>query len=417
MPTPPAPIKIGPFNLGFNNRLPDHQLTVPKVGAFLRSAVNVDLDVQGTVKRREGFTLSAAGDDAHSLYSAGEIAYVVDGTTLFALTGSADALAKTPIREGLARGRRLSFTSMNLTTVYTDGASVRQLKWMSDMPLGVPKISPEPDVSATAGDLPEGDYQVCFTFFDANFQQSGSTVPVAVSGTGVAVSNLPAAFPAGVAGVMMFMTAPGGDVLFRTAVLDAPQTSLAVTSAPDLAEQCQTLLLNPMPGGSILRHAGGRLLVASGNFLFYSEPYSNLYDPTKNFIPFASEVTMVEPSGSGVFVATSDETYYLAGDVADAEMASKLPYGAVPGTSGSSPDNNHCWWMSSRGMVRGDESGNVKNVQEGSVAVNAALSGASLFREQDGNKHVVSSLSGTDASGASAYSYMQAEIVRKGTTL
>jgi hypothetical protein len=41
--TPLNPFKIGPFNLGVNNRLPDNHMEVPKVGTFLRPPVNAAL--------------------------------------------------------------------------------------------------------------------------------------------------------------------------------------------------------------------------------------------------------------------------------------------------------------------------------------------------------------------------------------
>jgi hypothetical protein len=415
--TPLNPFKIGPFNLGVNNRLPDNHMEVPKVGTFLRSAVNVDLSDPGTVKRREGFTLSAPGGDCHSIYSAGDAAYVVDGTALYALSGPPSSLVKTPVRTGMAPGQRLSFTQVNGLTVYTDGASVRSLSGALDAALGVPMMNPEPRVVAAAGDLPSGRYQVCFTYFNDQFQQSGSTTPVAVSGTGIEITGLPAAFPDGVTGVMVYMTAVNGDLLQLAEVLSVPQAGLSITAPPELTVPCQTLLMRPMPGGSIVRHSDGRLLVASGSRLYFSEPFSNLHDPSKNFIPLDADITMVEPLSSGVFVATGQDTFHIAGDITQAPLRSVLPYGAVRGTSGSAPDKKRCWWMSPMGLVYGDESGGVRNVQQDAVAIGQAGLGASLFREQDGQKHVVTSLFGTEPTSAAAYSYMQAEIIRKETIL
>lgn len=417
MTTPTSPVKIGPFNLGVNNRLPDNHMKVPKVGTFLRSAVNVDLSDPGTIKRREGFAVSAEGADCHSLHAANDVAYMVDGTVLYALTGPPADLTKTAVRSGLVPGRRLSYTDVNGATVYTDGSAVRRLSGTADTVLGVPTMNPEPNVAPTPGELPEGGYQVCFTYFDQEFQQSGSTTPVAIFGTGVAITGLPAAFPAGVVGVMVFMTSVNGDLLQLAEILPAPQASLTITSPPDLTAQCQTLLLHPMPGGDIVRFRDGRLLVAAGPILHFSEPYSNLYDPSEGYIRFASEVTLVEPLGTGVFIATADETFHIAGDITNSDLRTVLPYGAVAGTSGSAPDDQRCWWMSSRGLVYGDAQGGAKNVQQDAVAVSATQHGASLFREQDGHKHVVTSLFGVESAGAAAYSYMQADIVRKETTL
>lgn len=411
------PIKVGPFNLGVNNRLPDTELVVPKVGAFLRSGVNVDLTTPGTLKRRQGFDSALNGTDCHSLFARGDEAYVVDGTALYALSGDPGALVKTAVRTGLTPGQRLSYTMVNDDILYTDGSTLRRLSGAQDFPVSVPMLSPEPAVTAVAGSLPEATYQVCFAYVDANFQQSGSTTPIAVTGTGIAISNLPAAFPSDVAGVMVYMTPPNGDLLMLAQVLTAPQTTLNITSPPTLSGQCPTLLLRPMPGGSIVRHNNGRLLVASGKNLFYSEPFSNLYDPAKNFIPFSTTINVVESLTAGFYVATDDKTFYFGGDITNTPARVVLPYGGIAGTGGAYPDKLRCWWMSPRGLVQGDDAGNVKNVQEDNIAMNPAQLGASMFRERDGIKQVVTSLFGSDTTGATAYSYMQAEIVRKGITL
>jgi hypothetical protein len=73
--------------------------------------------------------------------------------------------------------------------------------------------------------------------------------------------------------------------------------------------------------------------------------------------------------------------------------------------------------MSERGMVMGTQDGQVANLQEKNVAVDPAIVGASLFREQDGMKQMVSSLFSPQSTVIAARSFMDAEIVRKETEL
>ena len=94
-----------------------------------------------------------------------------------------------------------------------------------------------------------------------------------------------------------------------------------------------------------------------------------------------------------------------------------LPYKAVIGTSGQVPNSNNVFWMSERGMVVGTQNGEVSNMQENKVAVEPALVGASLFREQDGMKQMVASLFGPQQTVMAARSYMDAEVIRKETSL
>ena len=73
--------EIGPFK-GENNRLPDFTLS-GKEGAFVRSAVNVDLSGAGTFKRRPGVERVVSGTDCHSIWAIDDHAYYVDHRTLY----------------------------------------------------------------------------------------------------------------------------------------------------------------------------------------------------------------------------------------------------------------------------------------------------------------------------------------------
>lgn len=412
--------KVGPFNLGMNNRLPSTELVIPKEGTFLHSAVNVDITTPGTVKRRQGTALVLAGTDVHSFWADRHDAYVVDGTVLYSLNEAADT--KTSVRTGMTPGRRVSYTRLNGNVIYTDGNVLRRLAGNIDAPFGVRRFDAEPRVAAGGvGTLVPGLYQVCFAYFDDNLQQSGTTVPVQVNvaaGQAIVITGLPAAFPADVGGVMVYMTPPNGDQLYLERALVAAATTLTISTVPQLGGRCQTLLMEPMPAGAIVRGSNGRLLVARGSYLHYSEPFAPaLCNPNKGFIAFDSDVTVIEPVKTGVFVATEDATYFLAGDIAEAELDKKLPYGGVLGSGGCAPDNLRCWWMSARGLVVANADGSVKNVQEDQVVVDPATAGASLYREKDGMKQFIATNFGAGISGAAAYDFMDAEVIRQGVTL
>ena len=420
MPTPSDTQKIGPFNLGVNTRLPDTQLKA-EGGTFLRSAVNIDISTPGTIKRRAGYARALNAVDAHSLYATENEAYFVDGTVLYRLSGTPTALVKTAVRTGLRPGQLLSYDTINERIIYTDGMTVRRLDGLADKPLGVATMERAPVVMAGGpGALPAGRYQVCFAYINAELEQSGTTQPVQVNvpeNGSIAISDLPAAFPSGVVGVAIYMTHPNGDQLYFYRTLTLAATTHTIPALSVLTGRAQTLLMRPLPGGSIVRHNNGRLLVAKGKVLFYSEPFAPaLHYPHKGFIPFDTDIAVVESLKTGTYVATQDASYFFQGDIADATAEKVLPYGAVPGTGGASPDRLKCWWMSVRGLVQATEQG-VVNVQEKNVAVNLANAGASMYREQNGLKQVVTSLFGTEATGASAYTFMEAEIIRKRTTL
>lgn len=396
---------IGPFS-GINNRLPDHQLGVVergrKAGDYLRNAVNVDLTAAGTLQRRKGSTLVVPGSDCHSLWSDGEQAFYVDGTNLKRFTGEV-------VATGLAYGRPVSFCKAPTSDViWTDGV---RLEAIDQGAVAVPTPNPAPTVTAsTGGALHAGHYQVCITAVAADGRESGSTWPVQVqvqdSGR-IEVSGLPGTL------VNIYVSPLNGDALYLTASTTASSYIIPVMGAQ--GAQCQTLNLRPLPAGRFVREYHGRLLVADGSGLYYSEPWAyGLYNPLRGYIPQAG-ITLLEPGQTGVYVATAGKTYWLSGlDVDQVERVSELlPYGAIEGSAAHLENSNDIAWFSVRGLVIGTQDGQVKNMQEENIAVGAAQAGATLYREQDGMRQLVAAVSGAQESRAAANSYMTMEVVRK----
>lgn len=118
---PKPPIKIGPFPLGMNNRVPDTRLGT-KDGSWLRSAVNVDLDESGFLSRRDGTTLVQAGTGCHSMWGDGEKAFYVDGGVLYQVTDQTEAFTRTVVTNGFAAGVPVSYGRVDEhTTYWTNG--------------------------------------------------------------------------------------------------------------------------------------------------------------------------------------------------------------------------------------------------------------------------------------------------------
>ncbi len=399
---------IGPF-AGINNRLPDHQLGIvergAKAGDYLRNAVNVDLTESGTLTRRKGVTMAQSGSDCHSLWSDEQGVYYADGDTLY-------RFPRDVVATGLPAGARVSFARLPTgECVWSDGSTINLVDKTVSAPLGIPVPNPAPIVSAAAGgSLRAGLYQVAVTTTNAAGEESGSTWPVQVSVPEDGVLQV-SGMPDGMKNV--YVSACNGDVLFLAVTTTASSYAFPVT--PAQGPQCPTLNLRPMPAGQIVRWFNGRLLAAVGPMLAYSEPFAPaLHNPARGYIPFASRIVLLEPCQTGVFVATADETFWLSGnDIDGAEVVRVLPYGAVDNAVARPENDNTVWWFSARGLVVGAQDGSVKNLQEDTVAVSPAQSGASLFREQDGNRQVISTLKGLETTVAAASSYFDAEIVRK----
>lgn len=405
----PRPVKLGPFT-GINNRLPDHAMYNPDTAGFLRDSVNLDLTDAGTLKRREGYTQVLAGTRVRSLWSNDLWCLFAEGDTLYRFDGT----NKVAVRSGISPTRAVSYADTPLGIVWSDGTILERITPQGiSTPLTVPTPNPVPTVSITTGALWEGQYLVAFA-------QAGSplTTPVQLelpANGGLTLGGTVAA-PTDV-----YLSPVNAPDLFRVVTLPAGVVNWAITAPPAYGGAPVDLEgMHPMPAGTIVRRHGGRLLVVSGNFLYYSNTYHlGLYNPIKNYIPTPTPITLVAPVVGGVYLADGNTTWFLPGeDIAQAEMRQVLPFGAVPGSMVQDPTQDTVWWYTDRGVVRGTPGGTVEQVQEASVAVESgATAAASLVREQDGMQRVITSTFGSSGNSAAATSFIDAQVVRKETEL
>lgn len=167
-----------------------------------------------------------------------------------------------------------------------------------------------------------------------------------------------------------------------------------------------------MPAGSALAYHGGRLLVALGSALIYSEPFTpNLRDESRGFEIFPAPITCMAAVEDGIFVM-ADKTYFLPGGMPAEAMRAVLSYGALQQQPGYRPDGG-AHWMSERGIVSAQSNGSLVNLQEQRIAMQASGSSSTLYREEDGMRSIVAALSHPPSIAAGVGSYAQAKLVRK----
>ena len=417
------PLELGPFVPGVDNRRPEQKMKGGRTdaGDFLRFAVNADIGAEGTVKRRPGYTQALAATDGHSFWADGADAFMVDGQNLLRITGLPGAAVSSTLKTGLAPGRHVSYVRTPYSIYYSNGVEIGRLGASGVRPGCTPGLATPPIVTAGVGALTTGQYGLCFTQLDAAGEESAATNPIWITlgaGQGIMISGLPATFPSGVASVVVYLTAPNDSTLQRVAVLAAPSATMTIAVMPFLGARCQTVLRAPMPAGDIVRFHYGRLLVSSGNTLYYSDPYMlGLLNPQRGYMQFPGPITSVETTSGGVWVC-ADQTYWLAGlDIEAAKPDAKAPYGAVTGSGGQVPNSNDVFWMSPRGLIRAGQDGTFTNMQEAHVAVAPASFAAGFFREFDGRKQLGESTFGEGPQRMAAGSFMSAEIVRKEVNL
>ncbi|MDQ8046903.1 MAG: hypothetical protein REI11_20025 [Patulibacter sp.] len=400
-------VKISSLAPGLNNRLEPTQLVTVlddrSRGTFLYAADNVDINSKGYLARRRG-TSKRIEDSAHSIWADSKGAFAVVAGNLVALQLSGDQLEQTPIRTGLPN-RPLSYSRGADGDLYwSNGQSIRRVAAGEDRPIAtLPPNAPDSfDIVANSGGLAAGRYLLAFTEISVDGESPATpVVQVDVPDNGsIAFTGLR----------HVYMSGPNGDILtyqgFGDRVLVHTQDG----------RRCETINLALMPAGSVVRHYRGRMLVADDSVLYVSEPFNyGLYNPATSYFPFPERISVIEPVDNGLYIC-ADKTYWI-GDLFNDTLQELLPYGALPGTSGQSPDLEQVFWQSPRGLVVADKNQAVKNLQDDALVLPPAASGASLYREQNGSLHIVSTRFAVEPSVAAATSFMDAEIVRKGTIL
>jgi len=399
IPTERELVPRGPWPEGANNVARED--SIPS-GQF-RSGINVDVYPGGKLRRRRGQALSTAQAGSRCAWSDGHYA-------LFRAAGSLYRFVpgQTPLLlcSGLQIDADMAYCSVNQYIYVSDGAQALRVDTQSNAvrAWGLPTPLGQPTLTATAnGGLDAGTYQVAITYLDASKEESGSTLSTqvdVVQGGGIALSAFPPA-PADVAAVNIYLTQANQVEMCLYATVPYNVSSVQLFR-DNFGRPLQTQFLSPLPAGNDAAFTLGRLFVAIGNSVCWSEAQRyGLFSAEFNYVSYAAPVVLLAATApgaqsQGLFVATTARTYFLQG-TAPGQFNSILAYtaGAVPGTmtmiSGSYfeadgvPNVPVPVWVSTVGTVCiGMPDGTVRPLTEGRFAMAVGERGSAIFRELDG---------------------------------
>lgn len=403
----------GPFTDGVNNRLSDEQLGP----TMLRQAVNCALSNTGHLSLRDGYTLVKARSNAHSLHADSSGVYYVDGETLYSYnpaTGTESAL-----RTGMTLDAPMAAINVNGDVYWSNGHQRGKIvagvlkDWGVEIPSGIPTVA-----TSGAGMLDAGRREVLCTFVNSLGEESGAGLSAGVTLTGsagVLVSNLPQPTSAEIVSINVYMTPANGGVFYRAASVAVGVTSVSVTSLAPSIELATQFLTPPMPG-TVLAYVAGRMYIASGNIVWYTEPFTyGRIRPSRNFMMFPAPVTLMAGVQDGLYIA-ADKTYFLSGtDPNAAALTVVLPYGAAFGSLAPIPIMPNTWtWRGDRDQVMASNGGQVKNLQQDDLALAPCSTGASLFYEIDGGQQILATGVPKPEFYAEASDFITMEVRRKG---
>lgn len=405
-------ITLGPWTLGMNNKAADHALKKPTrtdTSSAARNAVNVDFDNSGKARRRKGLTKVYDGLGTRCGFGCDLGEFFIESNKL-KLLGS-DNTAMT-LYAGVSEG---TFCYVDETLYFTDNSVALKIsadgvqKWGMDPPAA-------PVLSATSGEYIAGTYQYCCCYVDANGVESGNsdlqtiTVP---ADSGFIFSQIPKA-PSGGA-VRLYLSTANGTEMYH--VTDTTASSLVMTAGRyDDGNIFDNYFVSPPPAGRIIGHYRGRMYIASGKVVTYSDPFS--YDHFRlgeNYILFPNDVDIMLPVKNGIIFCHGKRTDFYMGVPDDGfEIWPKFNYGGIYGTAKKIPNSDNVCWQSQRGMVIATPDGQCQNMQEDNVATETAVSGAALIKEKDGLRQFIAALQQPTTSPLAARSWIDAEIIRRG---
>jgi hypothetical protein len=269
-------------------------------------------------------------------------------------------------------------------------------------------------LTAIKGQLMVGKYQVALTFVRDDGQESGSDRPelINLSDEGGIDISLPGTTDSTVKYINIYISHADGETLYLAHTVDIGTASLQYQhTAEELVYPLKTKLLLPPPPGHFVEYFNGRIYIADKNILWYSEPYSyELCRYETNFMPFESNITLLGAVDDGIFLATQEETMFMAGDGPPFKRSFKAEYGAIPGTMAKcnasyfgkgKAEGDAVFWESTRGKCVGLKEGGFKNLTEGNYLYAPGKRGAGIIKQTSGMNQYLSILQ--DASGETAY--------------
>lgn len=381
---------------------------------FVREATNVDVDRQGNVNRRAGYTQLLAGSGYHSMYASKRGWLMVCHRDEL---GSFDTLDNQfyPITN-MGSARLTSYTEENGNLYASNSSFSCMFRPGENVPrtVGVRLPSTLPAFTAVEGTgvLPSGRYAVTCTLIDDAGEES-YTAPiqfVELVNQGMIQGTLFTVF----VGYKwrIYMTTANGEEFYQAAEFDADVASYQILDHEE-SRQPRTLHLEPLPYGHIIRAHNSRLLVASTNAVYFSEAFRpHLHNPGHGFVPTTGFTTMVESVGEGVFIGDSRGVKFYAGkDPEQWAVRDASPDRAVFGTSLTVPGSHFSGdlkqfdevavWLSKSGYQLGLPNGEVVRVNAERVQLPDYVQGCSAFVTREGRKQLVTPVDSNQLADAS----------------
>jgi hypothetical protein len=383
--------------LGINNVDPAEKCNPGE----LQVAKNVNITATGEVMTRDGSARVFAGSP-HSPFAEGQIALFREGTELSRFLPDYSTRV---IRDDILGDLRMHYLALNQRIYYSDEVNSGVTDGESSRSWGI-QVPNSPLLSETAGNLLPGRYIAAVTHVRDDGEESGASAAVSINVNqgGIRFSSLPVSADPTVRYTVIYLTTSGGEVLYQAMVLENGDTEATYAgSGIEFKTVLSTQFLSPPPPGHMLQYFNGRIYIAAGPVVWYTEPYAyGLINLATNFMIFDSRVTVFAPVTDGIWVATQKKTQYLAGKdpVEGFKPLDKADHGALEGSQqlttdiGRGGEDVRLWvWAAEDGICYGGEQGLFRNLTESKYTIpGTPARSASIINEKDEGSFFVVSL-------------------------
>jgi hypothetical protein len=220
----------------------------------------------------------------------------------------------------------------------------------------------------------------------------------------------------------VYVTDANGDAFYATAELPTPGFKSIGISSIGRGRPLDTMYRMPPPPGQIVRHFSGRIYIASGNILYFTDALRyEAVTPARSILMFPNEITLLEPAADGLYIGHGDSVDFLAGtDPFKMQRRLALNAAPVPGTGTQVPGKYlsmpyeyvPVWWSQTHGFTIGAPGGEAFIETAERLAETKFGAGAMITREHEGMTQLVSTLRQPNGSAARATDSVVAEVRR-----
>lgn len=352
----------------------------------LTAATNVDLDDSGMLSRRDGLIMKSAGA-SHSLWSNGDLCFFMRGGDLFRLN---DDFTVAQLAQGL-RGTPSVYVEVNGRTYFSNGAQTGVIdgtcrSWGMELP-------PTPGLTAVAGTLGAGTYQVVLTHVRADGQESGAGLPgvIEVGENGGVVVDWPEVDDASIEYVNVYLSTPNGMVLYRADTVDSAE-SVTTLRGPALVYPLATQWLDKPPAGNHLAYSQGRIFIAVGNTVYATGALGYELVDLRDYLPFPATIVFMMGVKAGLYVGTEAGVYFCSGTRLDeftlalVVSAPAVPKSAVLADAAAITGNEELAgrrgviFSTADGVYMGTEDGTITNLTQERYGFRPGRSASAVFR-------------------------------------